>query len=117
MREKQQGRRREREKKRTASCQTAVKWEKFSHVISQTICIKFYCISLYNMSKTEVTMMDYRYTGTVTAVSRSKLQQICYFKTVSSKPVLLNRIISQAHYNFVFQHGQCNSTKTVRSNV
>ena len=39
---------------------------------------------------------------TMTAVSRSKLQQICYFKTVSPKPVPLNRAISPAHNMFYF---------------
>ena len=36
-RKKQQGGKTEREKKGNASCQTVVKWEKFSLVITQTI--------------------------------------------------------------------------------
>ena len=54
----------------------------------------------------------------MTAVSRSKLQQICYFKTVSPKPVLPNyRAISLAHDNVLFQYGQCSSTEIARVKV
>ena len=53
----------------------------------------------------------------MTAVSRLKLQQISYFKTVLPKPVPLNRAISSAHNDVLFQHGQCSSTEIVRSKV
>ena len=54
----------------------------------------------------------------MTAVSRlQKLQQICYFKTVSPKAVPLNGAISSAHNNVRFQREQRNSTKTARSKV
>ena len=47
----------------------------------------------------------------------SDCSQSSYFKTVSPKPVPLNRAISPEHNNVLFQRGQCGSTKTARSKV
>ena len=45
----------------------------------------------------------------------SDCSQSSYLKTVSPKPVPLNRAISPEYNNVLFQRGQCSSTKTARS--